>query len=694
MRFLRNTKILGFNSFATGSNEGVPCFVGTNSVGANRRVYGLNRFCTGTCFRGMNGGGAMLCKPTCGNVPVTMSITYTLTGGNLSIPFFFGHGRRGSRNRNNIFMNCGPRSGRRVIVIRSIVATNATVERDVRVLSGLGTGISTMFIVISHGRGKRARGSTVTRINRRFNFPMCSIMSICSVVRCLRRSRGGLRGIREVGGCLGVGNTGRWSREVFGVEDLVSVTRLSLNRVSTLLRATGSVVRGPRGCGRGYGNGGLTALFFRPSAHAELDFRTTVCRLNNGILNFSRTRDDSTTGNRDVTSATGAISYCTSVVTVHRPGRNTPLITDVGTAIPVVGTNSNKRGRPARALTSLLAVGHRGNNFSGLAINFYNSLGFNEAMRSLVATLHHCGGIGFVFVSPGRLGIPRCVGRSLGGSGFRIFRAASLRGTVPDLSVLCVAHIRQRHFFGRRRCLHLGSDCVLAPRGLLGTGDSLTVLRPLPHMGRVDITVSGSPHTYCFGRILGNGFVQVTLVLVLLRIRWVAISAVGGKVMVSRVATKLNVGVCSLLGLSRLGYSITFVGGTPDGGVNGGSVVGVSTSVRLSASVLNCISPSIAMGMVGSNMVTRGGRVSLPRGLRGIVGYGGPEYVAAARRRLGRVFGLASERGHVCHYICYRDGTGWYMVHGTWLGAAGTEFVTFIICFLKCNFFSSMDSTG
>lgn len=138
--------------------------------------------------------------------------------------------------------------------------------------------------------------------------------------------------------------------------------------------------------------------------------------------------------------------------------------------------------------------------------------------------------------------------------------------------------------------------------------------------------------------------------------------------MLSRVGTNGTVAVCRSLGLSGLSYAITVVGGTHDGGVNGGSVVGIRYPIRgLSLSVLNFVSRGVAMGMVGSRGVITGGRLGLPGRIIGIVGYGGPHYVASVRRKLSRVFILTSGRGRICEYGCYRRGCA--NGHGGWWGA-------------------------
>lgn len=125
----------------------------------------------------------------------------------------------------------------------------------------------------------------------------------------------------------------------------------------------------------------------------------------------------------------------------------------------------------------------------------------------------------------------------------------------------------------------------------------------------------------------------------------------------SRVGTNGTVAVCRSLGLSGLSYAITVVGGTHDRGVKGGSVVGIRYPVRsLSLSVLNFVSRGVAMGVVGSRGVITGGRLGLPGRIIGIVGYGGPHYVASVRRKLSRVFILTSRRGRICQYGCYRRG--------------------------------------
>lgn len=136
-----------------------------------------------------------------------------------------------------------------------------------------------------------------------------------------------------------------------------------------------------------------------------------------------------------------------------------------------------------------------------------------------------------------------------------------------------------------------------------------------------------------------------------------AMKHVSRKFILSRVRTNGDVRVCGCLRLSGLSYYITVVGGTGDGGVNGGSVVGVRYPVSfVSLSVLKFVSRGVAMGVVRGKRVVSGGPLALPGGVGGIVHYGGPEYVASIRRKLSRMFMLASRRGRMCEYRCYRRG--------------------------------------
>ncbi len=303
--------------------------------------------------------------------------------------------------------------------------------------------------------------------------------------------------------------------------DFMAVTSLDGRGVVDLLRTTDEFRTVP-------GQGALskqivTALFFRPSAHAHLSFRATMGHLNKEIVKFDSTTASDSSGNRALGSAVVVMNGCTSLVMVHRRLRKTTHCTDRMSPMPVVGTKSNTGRRPSRAVLSLCSVCGARNALRGLGVCLMNSLGCNHAMRSLLVTVHRFGPR-FRFVTPERLTVPGRCGLCYGARNVGCIRRASFaRRAVGSTSVLCVAHMRHRQFASLVRCRHMGSICVLHGGVLRSAGRGLHVLRPLPHMGRVTCSISRDPGTCCFRRTGGNLFIHRTLVYSYLKVRiWLA----------------------------------------------------------------------------------------------------------------------------------------------------------------------------
>lgn len=297
---------------------------------------------------------------------------------------------------------------------------------------------------------------------------------------------------------------------------MISVSRYSGRSVLHVLSGTEGFRTGP-----GHGmlrNGITTALFFRPSAHAHLDFRATIGQLNNHIVNFSSTSAADSSGNRALGSAVLVMDGCISLVVVHRRLRNTTHCTSRIASIPVVGTNSKTGRRPSRAVLSLCSVRGARNGLASLGVAVMNSLGCKHAMRSLVMNVSRFGPA-FGFVTPGRLHVPSRRGGFYSGRNVGCGRCARFaRSVVGRASVLCVAHMRHRHFASLRRCRHMGGICVLGGSVLGGDHRGLHVLRPLPHIGRVTCSISSGPGTCCVRRTHGKLFTHRTVVYRILNV--------------------------------------------------------------------------------------------------------------------------------------------------------------------------------
>ncbi len=262
----------------------------------------------------------------------------------------------------------------------------------------------------------------------------------------------------------------------------------------------------------------MTALFFRPSAEAELDFRATTGHLKTHIVKFASPGMADSAGKRALGSAVVVIDGCTSVVIVHRCLRKTTHCTSRISPIPVVGTKSKTGRRPSRAVLSVCSVCGARNALRSLRVCVINSLGCNHAIRSLLVTVHRFGPA-FRFVTPRRLGVPSICGRCYSRCRVGCVRRASFATrAVTGTSVLCVAEMRGRHFASLVRCRGIGSLCLLGRSVLGGYGSGVEVLRPLPHIGRVRCTVSSSPRTCCFRRTRGKLFTHRTLVYSTLKV--------------------------------------------------------------------------------------------------------------------------------------------------------------------------------
>lgn len=296
----------------------------------------------------------------------------------------------------------------------------------------------------------------------------------------------------------------------------MAVTRRSERGVLCVLRVTGRFRGGP-----GHQllrNGMITALFFRPSAHAQLDFRATTGQLNTQMVKFSSPGTADSSGKRALGSAVVVMDGCTSIVIVERCLRKTTHCTDRITPMPVMGTKSKTGRRPSRAVLSLCSVCGARNALRGLGVCLMNSLGCKHAMRSLLVTVHRFGPA-FRFVTPRRLGVPRRCGVCYGRRGVGCMRRASFgRRMVGSTSVLCVAHMRHRHFASLVRCRQMGGMCVLGTGVLRGAHSGLHVLRPLPHIGRVTCSISSDPGTCCFRRTRGKLCTHRTVLYSMLKV--------------------------------------------------------------------------------------------------------------------------------------------------------------------------------
>lgn len=190
---------MGFNRFALGSKHGDPCFFGTKLFGAKHSLTLLNHFCTRTLISS-NVRFSLLFNPTCGKVPVTAAATITLTRRrSLSLPCYFGHGRTGSRNRNNGLINDTLR--KHMVLMSSIVATKATVHRSVRVVRTGNTALTNILVSLSHRRQKHDRVSTVRRIRHSCGYGIVSVVALGSLVTCLRRGPRVTRRLTTIGTC-------------------------------------------------------------------------------------------------------------------------------------------------------------------------------------------------------------------------------------------------------------------------------------------------------------------------------------------------------------------------------------------------------------------------------------------------------------------------------------------------------------
>ncbi len=129
--------------------------------------------------------------------------------------------------------------------------------------------------------------------------------------------------------------------------------------------------------------------------------------------------------------------------------------------------------------------------------------------------------------------------------------------------------------------------------------------------------------------------------------------------------------IIGLLRLRRVGASVAIKCGLGDGGVKRGDVVGVTNGFFSSRRLgrLTIIDPGIALYVVGSCRIIRGGGIMLPRRLGNVIEYPGPGYVAGGRP-VGALFRITSSDRQL-HYRCYGGRISLRRIGLMWLPSVG-----------------------
>jgi aspartate carbamoyltransferase catalytic subunit len=230
----------------------------------------------------------------------------------------------------------------------------------------------------------------------------------------------------------------------------------------------------------------LVTLFYEPSTRTRLSFETAMLRLGGRVVSVAEAKSSSSAAKGETLFDTGKmIDGYADVAVIRHPVVGSARELAEGATIPVLNGGDGAGQHPTQALLDLYTIRKERGRVEGLTIALVGDLKNGRTVHSLAALLANFG-VGFYFVAPEELRMPREVCDGLRQRGLDVVETEDLAGAIAKSDIVYMTRIQRERFATPADYERLKGAYVLNRTLVEGVNPNVTILHPLPRVDEID----------------------------------------------------------------------------------------------------------------------------------------------------------------------------------------------------------------
>ncbi len=247
----------------------------------------------------------------------------------------------------------------------------------------------------------------------------------------------------------------------------------------------------------------LATLFFEPSTRTRLSFETAMLRLGGRVVTVAEATSSSAAKGESLHDTIKTVEGYADVIVLRHPRIGAAEEAARATDVPILNAGDGAGQHPTQSLLDLYTIVKEQGKVAGLTIALVGDLKNGRTVHSLADLLANYD-VGFTFVAPEPLRMPREIVERLRSKGIAIREAESLADAIETCDVLYMTRIQRERFDDPGEYDRLKDAYVLDRAMLAGGKKTITIMHPLPRVNEIATDVDGLPGAAYF-RQAANG---------------------------------------------------------------------------------------------------------------------------------------------------------------------------------------------
>ncbi len=260
----------------------------------------------------------------------------------------------------------------------------------------------------------------------------------------------------------------------------------------------------------------LAALFFEPSTRTRLSFEAAMLRLGGRVVTVAEAKSSSAAKGESLHDTIKTVAGYADVIVLRHPRIGAAAEAARATDVPILNAGDGAGQHPTQALLDLYTLVKEQGKVAGLTIALVGDLKNGRTVHSLADLLANYD-VGFTFVAPEALRMPREIVERLRSKGIEVRETASLGDAIPTCDVLYMTRIQRERFDDPAEYDRLKDAYVLRRDVLAAARDSITIMHPLPRVNEISADVDDHPGAAYFRQAANGVPVRMALLAMVTR---------------------------------------------------------------------------------------------------------------------------------------------------------------------------------
>ena len=301
------------------------------------------------------------------------------------------------------------------------------------------------------------------------------------------------------------------------MRDLINILDLTTEQIDGLIRIADDIMANREKYSQLCRGKILATLFFEPSTRTRLSFESAMLSLGGGVLGFSEPNSSSAAKGETVADTLEVVSGYADIIAMRHPYEGAPIIGESHSRVPVINAGDGGHNHPTQTLTDLLTIKTEKGRLDSLTIGFCGDLKFGRTVHSLITALSRYKNIRIVLISPDELVIPDYMKSGvLQSENIEYIETRSLEEYMPELDILYMTRVQRERFFNEADYIRLKDTYILSPEKLAKAKSDLAILRPLPRVNEISVSIDDDPRACYFKQVQNGKYIRMALILKLL----------------------------------------------------------------------------------------------------------------------------------------------------------------------------------